>query len=435
MTIDSWLSWPLSSSHSRGGQRPNPAARPRKARLVLEPLEARALLASYTAASVSALVADINAANTAGGANTITLTAATTAPYVLTTVNNTTYGPAGLPVIAADDNLTIVGTGDTIERSTAPGTAAFRLFDLATGGSLTLQSLTLQGGSATSTMGAWFNDEGGAIYNQGALTLSGVTVQHNVCLVAGGGLFSYDGSVTLEGGSSVSSNQVGAFGLVGSGASGYGGGLYAEYSTVTVTNATLDNNSIPYGGSAFGGGICVTYSTVTVTNATLNNNSVKSDDGGFAHGGGLYAGDGPWAVVGPVDGTITSTVTVTNTTLDNNSATSNRGGGCGGGVYVFSVSATISNDTVESNHASDNGCGLYIGTGYGVTVSLVDDTIESNTTTGNVGPPGYGGGLYIVGTGTTTLDYFTVANTINNKDRSGLNGSTANIDGTYTLIP
>ena len=104
-----------------------PAAQPgiasQKDRLVLEPLEDRALLASYSAASVSALIADINAANTAGGANTITLTAATTAPYVLTAVNNSTDGrDTGLPVIAANDNLTIVGNGDTIERSTAAGT-------------------------------------------------------------------------------------------------------------------------------------------------------------------------------------------------------------------------------------------------------------------------------------------------------------------------
>ena len=56
---------------------------------------ARALLTSYTAAGVSDLIADITAANTNGGANTITLTAATTAPYVLTTVNNTTDGAHG----------------------------------------------------------------------------------------------------------------------------------------------------------------------------------------------------------------------------------------------------------------------------------------------------------------------------------------------------
>ena len=101
---------------------------------------------SYTAATVSALIADITAANAAGGANTITLTAPTTSPYVLTAVNNTTYGATGLPIIAANDNLTIVGNGDTIERSTAAGTPDFRLLCVAGGASLTLENLTLQGG-------------------------------------------------------------------------------------------------------------------------------------------------------------------------------------------------------------------------------------------------------------------------------------------------
>ena len=147
------------------------------ARLFLEPLEGRALLTSFTAASVTALIADITAANTAGGANTITLSAASTAPYVLTAVNNTTNGADGLPVIAANDNLTIVSTGDTIERSTAAGTAPFRLFDLAVGGSLTLQSLTLQDGLA---FGSGVSAEGGAIDNQGSLTLNDVTVENNI---------------------------------------------------------------------------------------------------------------------------------------------------------------------------------------------------------------------------------------------------------------
>src|SRR6516162_4225966 len=81
-----------------------------------EVLEVRSLVSSYTAASVSALVADINAANANGGANTITLAAKTT--FDLTAVNNTTNGANGLPVISGTigpDNLTIVGTGgDTI---------------------------------------------------------------------------------------------------------------------------------------------------------------------------------------------------------------------------------------------------------------------------------------------------------------------------------
>jgi DNA-directed RNA polymerase specialized sigma24 family protein len=54
----------------------------------LERLENRTLPSSYTAASVSDLVADINAANAAGGSNTITL--ATKTKFTRTDVNNTT---------------------------------------------------------------------------------------------------------------------------------------------------------------------------------------------------------------------------------------------------------------------------------------------------------------------------------------------------------
>ncbi len=421
MTISSWLSWHFSSSYPRRGKRPDPAARPKKARFTLEPLEARALLASYTAASVSALIADINAANTNGGANTITLTAATTAPYGLTAVNNTTYGPAGLPVIAANDNLTIVGGGDTIERSTAAGTPIFRLFDLAVGGSLTLQSLTLQGGYATSV--------GGAIYNQGALTLSGVTVQQNHALIAGGGIYCNDGSVTLEGGSSVSHNFAG-----NSSYFAYGGGLYAENSsTVIVTDATLDNNCVGSSESAYGGAICVYDSTVNVTNATLNNNSVVGSGAAGAFGGGLYAGsNGGGANLGSNPGVISSTVTVTNTTLDSNILTSKLSG-YGGGLCMYWGTAILSNDTVESNTATTAGGG--VGFIAGTTATLSNDTVESNAATAELGAAkGLGGGIYIGAVCTITMDSFTVANTINNTDGSGLNGLTANIRGKYTLI-
>jgi hypothetical protein len=58
-------------------RRPQPHPARRGTRLFVEQLEARALPSSYTAGSVSALITDINAANLAGGANTIQLTAAT----------------------------------------------------------------------------------------------------------------------------------------------------------------------------------------------------------------------------------------------------------------------------------------------------------------------------------------------------------------------
>jgi hypothetical protein len=104
VTISSWLSWPTSRSHARRGQHPNPTSRSKKARFSLEPLDDRVLLTTYSAATVTALVADLSAANRAGGSNTITLTASTTSPYVLTAVNNTTNGATGLPVVAAKRN-------------------------------------------------------------------------------------------------------------------------------------------------------------------------------------------------------------------------------------------------------------------------------------------------------------------------------------------
>ena len=87
-------------------------------------------------------------------------------------------GCDGLPVIAANDNLTIVGNGDTIER-TRHGNGPFRLFDVGSDASLTLQNLTLQGGLVETGGECRISRLGGAIYNEGALTLSGVTVANN----------------------------------------------------------------------------------------------------------------------------------------------------------------------------------------------------------------------------------------------------------------
>jgi hypothetical protein len=363
--------------------------------LVLEHLEDRTLPSSYTAGSVSALITDINAANAAGGANTIQLTAATTAPYVLTAVNNSTNGATGLPVIAANDNLTILGNGDTIERSTAAGTPDFRLLEVASGGSLTLGNLTLQGGLAQCVglrsgvvVGLGVGDGGGAIFSQGTLVLNGVTVQDNMAVGvlggetegAGGGIFSSSGSVTLEGGTIVQNNEaLGGSVQVGNAGDGIGGGLFARNVTVTVTNATLDNNAA-VGGEGYSSG-------------TYGGNS----ENGYGYGGGLFA--------------FGATVTLTNATLVGSVAThatnvwpfphasSSGGGAYGGGLYLgVDDSATLTNCTVQGNSAL------------------------------SPGSYGYGGGLYIVSGATLYLNSITVANTLNNSANVD-----PNIDGTYIL--
>jgi hypothetical protein len=243
-----------------------PAHQRRRAQLRLELLEDRTLPSSYTAGSVSDLIADINAANQAAGSNTITLVAGTT--FNLAAVNNTTDGATGLPVIAAKDNLTIVGNGDIIQRSTAKGTPAFRLLDAAAGASLTLQNLTLQGGLA---FGAGVSAEGGAIYNQGTLTLDGVTVQNNLAqgitstlggaAAAGGGIYS-GGSLTVEASTIQNNEALGGDGLAtksgwgepGVGGPGSGGGVYIAGGMASFANVTLSSNTAQGGQGHAGGG-------------------------------------------------------------------------------------------------------------------------------------------------------------------------------------
>src|SRR5262249_30492249 len=173
-----------------GPPRP-PAPRRRGLRLPLEQLEDRTVPSAYTAASVTDLIADINAANLTPEADTITLVAGKT--FTLTAVNNTTDEATGLPVIAASEDLTIIGNGDILERSTAVGTWAFRLFDVAVGASLTLRNLTLQGGRLA--LGS-----GGAVFNQGTLILDGVTLQNNGAYNGGGAVGNYQGTVIMDGG-------------------------------------------------------------------------------------------------------------------------------------------------------------------------------------------------------------------------------------------
>jgi hypothetical protein len=235
---------------------------------MLERLEDRLLPSNYTAANVSQLIADINAANQQGGANTITLTAPTSSPYILTAQNNLTNGPTGLPVIAANDNLTIAGNGDIIERSTAKGTPGFRLFNVAAGASLTLENVTLQGGAAYQTGASAVSAEGGAIYSLGTLVLNDVRLQDNTARglnlpAAGGALYVGGGTATLTGDTVVNNTAWGALGR-GDGTraglpAGLGAGVFvASGGTVTLTDDTIEFNSDNAKGAGLfilGGGI------------------------------------------------------------------------------------------------------------------------------------------------------------------------------------
>jgi hypothetical protein len=381
MLFSSWLR-NLRSPWARSGLQPRRLTpRRRGLRLAVEQLENRLVPSSFSAANVSDLIADINAANRAGGTNTITLTAPTNSPYILTAIDNTTDGATGLPVIAANDNLTILGNGDTVARSTATGTPAFRLLDVAGLASLTLQNLTLQGGLA---LGYGVSAEGGGIYSQGSLDLNGVTVQNNTAqgrqAGAGGGIWS-SGALTLEGGTKVQDNLALA-GLY----NGCGGGLYVAGGTVTLTNTAVSSNTAQGGQAVLG-------------RPLFGGSPPHFTPGGNGLGGGLYVAAG--------------TVTLTGDTLGVNTALGGPGlagrgcgNGFGGGLYAAGGTITLLNDAVTGNAA--NG-----GASQGVTGL------------------GEGGGLYMAPAATVYLDAFTVANILNNAAST----IDPNIHGSYNLLP
>ncbi len=362
---------------------------------------------NFTAASVSDLIADIDAANKQGGTNTITLVAPANSPYKLTTADNSNDGPNGLPVIAANDNLTIVGNGDIIARSSATGTAAFRLFDVAPAASLALANLTLQGGLAFGS-GVWAY--GGGIYNQGTLDLNGVNVQDNTAQgqngaagfqgasAWGGGIYS-SGALTMEGGCTIHDNQAlggqgGGYrsfphvgGVVGTGGSGWGGGLEVNGGTATLQYAVLSGNSAQggqghnaamtagggWGGEGFGGGLDVNSGTITLANDSLSGNSARGGQGANKPGNGGWGGLG-----------------------------------LGGGLEIERGTITMHNDIVTGNMAQGGAGGNGAPTGEGL-----------------------GGGLAIEATALVYLDAITVENIIDNTAST----NDPKIHGPYTIVP
>jgi hypothetical protein len=354
MSFFSWLQNRKSTGSPRGRGQHRRALR--RFRPQLEVLEGRALPSTYFAATAADLIADIKAANTGGGSNTIVLTAPTTSPFVLTAVNNTKDGPTGLPMIKK--SVTIVGNGDTIERSTAAGTPAFRLFDVLSGGSLTLQNLTLQNGFGYG--------DGGAVYNRGTLVLSQVTVQNNT-----------------------------ADGLPGA-----GGGIWSNGS-LTVTNSSFEANlaANDFSGPAFGGAMYIAGGSVGLSGSAFGNpnggggNTAK---GQTAYGGAVYVVAGTVTMSGDTFGALNPFGAYANSALGGYS--SSPGDGYGGAVYVSGGSVTLTNDYIQANYVADLGDpdGIFFGD-YG----------------------GYGGGIYIASGATVSIDSFTVSNTYGNISNGG----------------
>jgi len=400
------------------GRGPRPSREPRersRLRPCLEGLENRVTLSKMidVGPTVANLISAIRTADRITGAVTLALRPGTT--YKLTAVNNHWYGPDGLPPITND--ITILGHGATIERSTNEGTPDFRLFYVSGGlelhaGSLTLDNVTLRNGIAQGgnggPRGGGGMGAGGAIFNQGTLRLDGVTLANNEAR-GGSGVAGAGGSGGGIGGDASGSSGGGfggsfttGFGGTGGANAGCGGGF------ITGANGAPGPRGSGGGVGGFGGG------------GGDGGNCGSESGGGFGgefgfggsnRGGGGVGGGGSWSVPngGGGDGGFGGGGAFAGGTGgfgggggsgghagfgggDGSSSTASvaGGGGAGLGGAIFTMGAStghgaviITNCTFTANNAQGGSGGQTAtgGSGYGGAIFNLDDSVTLNDCT------------------------------------------------------
>ncbi len=311
------------------------------------------------------------------------------------------FGPSAF-FITGSQTLTIDATangltqGVVIARSSAAGTANFRLFDVGVGSSLTLRGVTLVNGYAeggSSLFGGGALGAGGAIFNQGTLTLDRCTLTGNTARGGQGGL-DYAGGR--------------AGGGVGANASDSGGG--PNGGAAGADNFTADGNGDAGANGGFGGGGGAGGRAF----GAGNGNGGNAGNGGFGggggwrgsgHGTGAYgvggnggfgggAGPGASAGIPGFGGGIA---------FGTPSGYGGAGAGMGGAIFNDAGTVTLTNVTLSANIAN-GGANGYIHAGRG---------------------SGFGGAIFNYA-GTLTLDFVTLSG---NNVAAGAIGSAGSADG------
>jgi hypothetical protein len=309
--------------------------------------------------------------------------------------------------LIVNKDLIISGPGAAnlaVQRSTAAGTPAFRIFNLQAG-IVSLSGLAIENGSSDDSggginvattasisdcwiSGSFATTSGAGINNLSTLVLSNCVIQGNV--VGGGSSASAGGGINNAGTLSaiqcvISSNSVtGGTVVGGTGATGNGGGINNN-NTLTITNSLIYGNSVVGGpgADASGGGV-FSGDDATLDTCTVAFNSATGGAGGI---GGTGQGGGIANDLG--------TVVVNRSTINGNSGTGGAGGsgsggaGQGGGISMGFGTFTLESSTISGNQAVKGsgasalaiprGAGLFNGFG---SLTVLHSTITANNVTG-----------------------------------------------------
>ena len=357
------------------------------------------------------------------------------------------------------ETLTVkgTGTGDSITND------AGRVFNIASGGSLTLgENITLTGtvtdgnGGAVYVNGGAFTMEsgskitgssassGGGVYvNGGSFTMNGTaTIQDNTATTHGGGVHIYSGGTfTMNDGTiggtaaNTAVNGGGVFvsdgtfnmkdgTISGNTATSSGGGVYVyETGEFTMEGGTIGETVEASGNSsASGGGVCVYKGDFTMSDGSISRNTATDSGGGVfvqdgtftmkstaiiqeneATGGSSHACGGGVYVNG---GEFTMTGTAI---IQDNEATGSSGYACGGGVYVNVGEFTMNGDAIiQGNEAAGiidyaGGGGVYVNGGGEFTMNDSAIIQKNNASTDETSKAAAGGGVYLTGGGTFSM--------------------------------
>ena len=220
--------------------------------------------------------------------------------------------------ITINKDITIDGKGHTIDAKNLG-----RIFSIGEGFTVTLTNATLINGKA---------DKGGAIYNDGSLTLSDVKLSDNAADSYGGAVFN-NGHLVV-GNSVFDSNDIVNR---GSASVDYGGAAIYNWKegTLKVTNSNFTNNIKNYKNGDNLVGAITTIGNATVSGSNFVNNSGRWGGAISATGAELRKNS--------------STLTVSNTIFKDNSAL------YAGAVYIWGSNYNIADCVFDNNTAFGKG--------------------------------------------------------------------------------
>ena len=264
--------------------------------------------------------------------------------------------------VAINKDIVIDGKGHTISAEDLG-----RIFSIGEGFTVTLTNATLINGKA---------DEGGAIYNDGSLTLSDVKLSDNAADSYGGAVFN-NGHLVV-GNSVFDSNDIVNR---GSASVDYGGAaIYNWYDgALTVSGSNFTNNIKNYKNGDRLVGAVATIGDATISDSCFVNNAGRWG-GAISASGYLIAGDD------------VNTLTVSGSTFKEN------GGLYGAGIFVAGSDFTVSDCVFDKNTAfgkgdmtpnNNNGAAIVVtDTGKDITGAITGSNFTNNKAQ-------YGGAIYI----------------------------------------